>query len=149
MIEIFANIEAYQKAWTDKMLDIWEEKLLLLGVHSTGTLRNSVQGQVSGDHIVFRFAEYGIYVDTGVGYGYKGHGGDIEFLGEAYRIEHGLNIPKRVGPAWGGQMTSGKPRKAKPWFNQKYFASVMNLKEDLARIIGQEFVGIVQSVSTK
>lgn len=143
------ELTEYQRAWTSMMLKIWEEKLLMLGVRYTGNLQASLTGNIRPDLVTFRFLQYGIYVDSGVGYNYKGHNGDLQFLDEGYREEHGLNIPKRVGPAWGGQMTSGNPRKAKPWFNKKYFASVMKLKDDLVRIIGQEFVGIVQSVSTK
>lgn len=140
------DITTYQKVWTDMMLKIWEEKMLLLNVHYTGSLASSVFGESKPDIVNFRFLEYGLYVDTGVGYAYKGHDGNLPFLDEIYREEHGLNIPKRTGPAWGSHWTSGNPRKAKPWFNKKFFSSVMNMKDDLARIIGDNFVGIVQSI---
>ena len=147
--EFDTDLTDYQRAWTGTMLKIWEEKLLMLGVHHTGALSASLSGSTSPDLVTFRFLQYGIYVDSGVGYRYKGHNGDIEFLDAGYRIEHGLDIPKRVGPAWGGQMTSGKPRQARPWLNKKYFASVMKLKDDLTRIAGESFVGIVQSISAR
>lgn len=147
--EFESELTDYQRAWTSMMLKIWEEKMLMLGVRYSGNLMASLQGNSRPDLVTFRFLEYGIYVDSGVGYGYKGHNGDIQFLDEGYRIEHGLDVPKRVGPAWGGRMTSGKPRQAKPWFNKKYFASVMKLKDDLARIVGDSFAGIVQTISTR
>lgn len=144
-----SDLTEYQRAWTSMMLKIWEEKLLMLGVRYTGALSASLSGSSTTDLVTFRFLQYGIYVDSGVGYGYKGHNGDIEFLDAGYREEHGLNVPKRVGPAWGGRMTSGKPRQARPWFNKKYWASVMKLKDDLARMAGEDFAGIVQSISTR
>lgn len=130
------------------MVQIWEEKLLMLGVYSTGALLGSVSGAVNGDLMTFRFLQYGVYVDSGVGYLYKGHNGNIDFLDEAYRFEHDLDVPKKVGPAWGGGYTSGKPRQKKPWFNKKFFASTMKLKADLARIVGDNFAGIVQTLDT-
>ena len=71
-----AELEPYIKAWRDKMVEIWRDRLDLLGVHDTGALRRSVQeGQLSlGDaraDMAFRFLEYGIYVDLGVGNGYR------------------------------------------------------------------------------
>ena len=140
------DLTAYERAWTAKMVDIWEEKLLLLGVWGTGALVHSLTGNVNGDVLTFRFMQYGIFVDTGVGYGYKGHGGDIQFLDEAYRFEHDLDTPRKVGPAWGGGYTSGKPRQKKPWFNKKFFASTMKLKADLAVIAGDAFAGIVHTL---
>lgn len=140
------DLRAYQLAWTPKMVDIWEEKLLMLGVYDSGALVASLTGNVNGDAMTFKFLTYGVYVDTGVGYLYAGHGGDIPFLDDAYRFEHDLDVPRKVGPAWGGGYTSGKPRQKKPWFNQKFFASQMKLKADLQRIVGDAFVGIVRTI---
>ena len=140
------DLRAYQLAWTPKMVDIWEEKLLLLGVYDSGALVASLTGNVNGDAMTFKFLTYGVYVDTGVGYLYAGHGGDIPFLDDAYRFEHDLDVPRKVGPAWGGGYTSGKPRQKKPWFNQKFFSSQMKLKADLQRIVGDAFVGIVRTI---
>lgn len=147
--DFYSDLAAYEKAWTNKMVQIWEEKLLMLGVYSSGALVGSLSSAVQGDLMTFRFLQYGIYVDSGVGYAYKGHGGDIEFLGEAYRELHGLNEPRKVGPAWGGGYTSGKPRQKRPWFNKKFFSSTMRLKADLQRIVGDTFTGIVQSIGTR
>lgn len=148
MTNLQRDIELYSQAWTTKMVQIWDEKLTLLGVYDTGSLIASLTGSTQPDLLTFHFLEYGVYVDSGVGYNYRGHGGDIEFLNEGYRIEHGLDVPKRVGPAWGGRMSSGKPRQRKPWFNKKFYSSTMRLKADLARIVGDTFVGIVQTLDT-
>lgn len=142
------DLTAYQKAWTSKMVQIWEEKLLMLGVYDTGALVGSLTSAVQGSLMTFKFLQYGVYVDSGVGYRYKGHNGDIEFLDEAYRFEHNLDEPRKVGPAWGGGYTSGKPRQARPWFNKKFFASTMKLKADLQRIVGDSFAGIVSTLDT-
>ena len=120
--------------------------MLLLGVYDSGALFASLTGNVNGDAMTFKFLTYGVYVDTGVGYLYAGHGGNIEFLDDAYRFEHDLDVPRKVGPAWGGGYTSGRPRQKKPWFNQKFFASQMKLKADLQRIVGDAFVGIVRTI---
>lgn len=141
--DFYSDLAAYEKAWTNKMVQIWEEKLLMLGVWGTGALVHSLTGNVNGDLLTFKFMQYGVYVDTGVGYGYAGHGGNIEFLDDAYRFEHNLDVPRKVGPAWGGGYTSGKPRQKRPWFNKKFFASTMKMKADLANIVGDAFNGIV------
>lgn len=140
------DISQYEIGWTDKMIEIWDEKLTLLGVYDTGSLLASLNSNIAGNLIEFRFLQYGIYQDSGVGYLYKGHEGDIPFLDQAYREEHGLDVPKHTGPAWGRRWTSGNPRKPRPWFNKKWYSSVMRLKEDIARIVGEEFIGIVQSI---
>lgn len=142
------DLDLYAKAWTEKMIDIWDEKITMLGIVDTGALAGSLHGTANGDLLQFKFLQYGIYQDSGVGYGYKGHNGDIPFLGDAYRIEHHLDEPRKVGPKWGGGYTSGTPRKPRHWFSRKWFASVMKLKIDMQRIIGSEFVGIVQSIGT-
>ena len=124
-----ARLEPYISAWRDKMVEIWRDRLDLLGVHDTGALRRSVQeGQFSvGDtraDLAFRFLDYGIYVDLGVGNGYRhDNGGDLEFLGAVYRHEHRL----------------GKPRERRPWFNKSWYISVEILKSHLASILGDQF----------
>ena len=140
------DISEYEKAWTEMMIKIWDEKLIMLQVFDTGRLAGSLNSAIAGDLLEFKFLQYGVYQDSGVGYLYKGHDGNIPFLDESYRYEHGLDVPKRTGPAWGRRWTSGRPRQPKPWFSKKWWSSVMNLKEDIARIIGEEFIGIVQSI---
>lgn len=97
-----ARLQPYVSAWREKMVEIWKDRLDLLGVHYTGSLRRSIaKGAFTvGDaraNMVFQFLEYGIYVDLGVGNGYRhGNGGDLEFLGRAYRYEHHLGKAREV-----------------------------------------------------
>ncbi len=134
-----AQLQPYIQAWRDKMAEIWRDRLDLLGVHDTGALRRSIQkGQftVNDAHadLAFRFLEYGIYVDLGVGNGYThGNGGDLEFLGAVYRQEHNL----------------GKPRERKPWFNKSWYISVEVLKSHLASILGDQFSGAFDTLSDR
>ncbi len=134
-----AEMAPYVEAWRDKMVEIWRDRLDLLGVHDTGALRRSVQeGQLSlGDaraDMAFRFLEYGIYVDLGVGNGYRhGNGGDLEFLGAGYRHEHHL----------------GKARERRPWFNKSWYISVEILKSHLASILGDRFSGAFDSLTER
>ncbi len=114
----------YVEAFNSTMLDIWRERLLLLGVYRTGALLNSLaastprmDGKVSEVTLSQNFLAYGVYVDAGVGKEvYVGNPGDIG---------------------------REKKRKRKIWFSKKYYASVMNLKEFWARSLGDEFRGII------
>lgn len=114
----------YVMAFNSTMLDIWRERLLLLGVYRTGALLNSLaastprmDGKVSEVVLSQNFLAYGVYVDAGVGKEvYVGNPGDIG---------------------------REKKRKRKQWFSKKYYASIMNLKEFWARSIGDEFRGII------
>ena len=106
------------------MVEIWRDRMDLLGVHDTGALRRSVQeGQLSlGDaraDMAFKFLEYGIYVDLGVGNG--------------YRHEHHL----------------GKARERRPWFNKSWYISVEILKSHLASILGEQFSGAFDSLTER
>ncbi len=62
--------------------------------------------------------------------------------GEEYRSEHGLDKPKKVGPAWGGRVAGGHPRQPKPWFWSKYYASRMVLNELEQEYFGQQYKGM-------
>lgn len=134
-----AQLAPYISAWRNKMVEIWRDRLDLLGVHDTGALRKSVQegtfsvGDARAD-MAFHFLEYGIYVDLGVGNGYRhDNGGDLEFLGKAYRYEHRL----------------GKARERKPWFNKSWYISVEVLKEHLSAILGGQFLGAFDTLADR
>ena len=138
----------YQDAWAKMMVDIWREKIERLHVIDSYRLHQDMNENLttSGSEISViqhKFMEYGIYQDCGVGYGYKDNGGNLKFLDESYRIEHGLDEPRKRGPRWGGGYTSGNPRKPREWFSRAYFASVMVLKEEMAYMYGQEFTGLL------
>jgi len=118
----------YFEAWSKMMLDIWREKIERLQVWDTWELHRSImEGSMllSGDNydyvqIVHSFVEYGVYQDMGVGNGFRrGNGGDLGFT------------PLR------------EPR---PWLSPKFFSSVMNLKDQVARMYGEEFCGIMMNV---
>lgn len=134
-----ARLQPYVSAWREKMVEIWKDRLDLLGVHDTGSLRRSIaKGAFTvGDaraNMAFQFLEYGIYVDLGVGNGYRhGNGGDLEFLGRAYRYEHHL----------------GKARERKPWFNKSWYISVEILKNHLASILGDQFAGAFDTLADR
>lgn len=149
-----SELDAFEKGWTDFMIDIWREKMAMLNINNTGALRNSLTGHISGDEgqrkISHKFLMYGIYVALGVGRGYEpGNGGDLEFLSPSYREEHGLDKPRKRGPAWGGGMTSGKPRKPRDWFAKKYFYSMKRLIEKEAEYYGESYNGtLVEAIAT-
>ena len=72
--------------------------------------------------------------------------GQLPFLlpgGEAYRAKHGLDKQKKVGPAWGGRMTSGRPHNARDWFFRKYAAMRHVLNEMEFAAYGQAYQGMM------
>ncbi|MEG2599030.1 MAG: hypothetical protein RSA66_06120 [Muribaculaceae bacterium] len=130
------------------MFEIWREKIERLKVVRSGALHQSFNGDLdfasTGSTIKMKFLAYGIFQAAGVGNGYVSkNGGDLPFLGENYRKDHGLNIPRKVGPAWGGYLTSGKIRKPRDWFNPKLYGSVMVLKETMAHMCGEQASAII------
>lgn len=142
------DIDKYVDAWTKTQLDIWKEKVSRLGVVRSGALYNSFNAAIdalsSGQTITMRFLQYGIYQALGTGPEFtKNNGGDLPFLGQEYREAHGLNNPRKVGPAWGGYKTSGKPRKPRDWYSKKLYMSTMAMVEDLARILGENITHVV------
>lgn len=130
---------AYLEAWKQKMVQIWADRMDMLGVYDTGALRSSLtEGTLSMDdssaQMMFKYLQYGIYVDLGVGNGYRhGNGGDLFFLDEIYRYEHKL----------------GEPRKRKPWFNNSWYLSVQVLKEKMAHLIGEDFAGMFDNLNER
>lgn len=120
------DLERYSAAWEQMMITIWQERMQLAEtpekelrpIWRTGELYRSLRGRhQSGDHsthIEHTFRLYGVYVDRGVGRGYRhGNGGNLEFLDPAYRAAHGLGAPRR-------------PRR---WIYRKFFSSVLKMKE--------------------
>ena len=133
------NIGDYAQGWQDKMVDIWRDRIDLLRVRDTGALRASIEkGHFSfgeaGGSMSFQYLEYGIFVDLGVGNGYRrGNGGDLHFLGTSYRLEHNL----------------GQPRERRPWFNRSWYISLMVLKDKLADVIGERFAGMFDNLDAR
>ncbi len=120
------DFAAYNAAWARQMTQIWSDRLIASGAVDTGTLLNSIrQGATrigeSEAAMEFRFVRYGVYVDAGTGNGYRrGNGGDLAFLGKAYRIAHG----------------KGKPRERTQWYSLSWAISRRVLAARLTRIAG-------------
>lgn len=142
------EIDQWIDGWSDKMIEIWQEKQLDLQVYDTGDLAKSMTGDVQHEgmsaHVVMQFLQYGVYQALGVGYGYvSGNGGDLPFLGADYRREHRLDEPRKRGPGWGGGYTSGEPRRRRDWITPKLYGSVMRMAEVMAQLTGQMGVALV------
>lgn len=126
------DIAVYTDEWAKTMEVMWRDRINRLGVYHTGALLQSIGGS-SVNHegpvtvILHRFLQYGIYVDMGVGNGYtRGNGGKLEALdrnSKRYRYDR------------------AKHREKRPWFSKPRYSSVMNLRDDLARMIGEKFLG--------
>ena len=131
-----ADLQTYSKAWYDKMVEIWRDRIDAMNILDTGALRGSVAGKgfaidEMGGQMAFQFLQYGIYVDLGTGKGYKrGNGGDLEFLGKDYRKQHKL----------------GKARKKRPWFSTSWYVSTKVIRDVYARFVGDQFVWIMDNI---
>ena len=148
MDDISKDQDLYIDEWTKTQLAIWQEKIERLKIVRSGALHQSFTSQITnageGKDISMKFLRYGIYQALGVGYGYThDNGGDLEFLDVEYRKQHRLDEPRKVSPAWGGYVTSGQPRKRRDWYSKKLFMSVMAMKEDLARITGEQAASVI------
>jgi hypothetical protein len=145
---VLEDLNKYTDEWTRTQLMIWREKIERMKIVRTGALHESftdtINRSAEGTTITMKFARYGIFQAMGVGRGYvHGNGGDLEFLDKDYREEHGLNKPRKVGPAWGDYMTSGKPRVARDWMTKKLYMSTMAMVEDVARITGETVARVI------
>ena len=131
-----ADLKTYSKAWYDKMVTIWRDRIDAMDILNTGALRGSVAGNgfamdEMGGQMAFQFLQYGIFVDLGTGKGYKrGNGGDLEFLGKDYRKQHNL----------------GKAREPRPWFSKSWYISTQVIRDVYAHLVGEKFVGIMDNL---
>jgi hypothetical protein len=111
----------YVNAFNHTMVKIWQEQIVKLNVIRTGLLYRSVLGTFQSsdaDYIDItlgqQFRTYGLFVDYGTGSNTpRGNSGDL-----------GAGFTNR--------------RKRKRWFSKKYYASVMNIRDFYADIIGKE-----------
>ena len=160
------ELERFRRQWTDNMVRYWQERIDKMKINDTGQLRSSIMGMIHqgpSTTIEHSFLVYGIYVSNGVGREFGsnwnsrgGEGtwnsGQLPFLlpgGEAYRAKHGLDKPKKVGPAWGGRVAGGHPREKRDWFFRKYASSRMVLNEMEAAAYGEAYQGMLtQAVDT-
>lgn len=168
-VQVLSELELFRKQWTQNMIRYWQERIDKLRINDTGQLRSSIIGMLHSGPVTtieHSFLLYGKYVSDGVGrefgdgytdslgrtYGSNRGGegtlsdGQLPFLlpgGESYRAKHGLDKPKRVGPAWGGRVAGGKPRNQRDWFFRKYYSSRMVLNEMEAAAYGQAYQGMI------
>ena len=127
----FKEREKFVSAFNETMLKIWKEQMTLLDVIDTGALLASpkslpirADGQFIELGLSQSFLEYGLWQNFGTG--------------------------KETPRGNKGDMGRKKERQKKPWFSQKYYASVMNLRDFLADNMAKEFVGVVaQSLDDK
>ena len=132
------DLQQYTTAWYEKMIQIWQDRILAMGIHDTGALLASVRGsglqfKNTGSVLSFQFLLYGIYVDMGVGNGYRpGEDGKIHVLDPIYRIENKL----------------GQKREERPWFSRSWYISTQVMKAYMARIIGEGFARLFDSLTT-
>ena len=154
------ELDRFRRQWTENMVKYWQERIDKMKISDTGQLRSSIMGMIHqgpSTTIEHSFLVYGIYVSNGVGrefgsnWGSRGgegtwNAGQLPFLlpcGEAYRAKHGLDKPKKVGPAWGGRVAGGHPREKRDWFFRKYAASRHVLNEMEAAAYGQAYQGML------
>lgn len=138
MAELNQDLQRYTAAWYEKMVQIWQDRIMTMGIHDTGALLNSVRGgglsfKETGSVLSFQFLLYGIYVDMGVGNGYRpGDDGKIHVLDPIYRIENKL----------------GQKREERPWFSRSWYISTQVMKEYMGKIIGEGFAGLFDSLTS-
>lgn len=154
------ELERFRRQWTDNMVRYWQERIDKMRINDSGQLRSSIIGMIHqgpSTTIEHSFLVYGIYVSNGVGREFGsnwasrgGEGtwnaGQLPFLlpgGERYRREHGLDKPRKVGPAWGGRVAGGHPRQKRDWFFRKYASSRHVLNEMEAAAYGQAYQGML------
>lgn len=168
-VQAMSDQELFRKQWTQNMIVYWKERIDKLRINDSGRLRSSIVGMIHSGPVTtieHSFMLYGKYISDGVGRefgrGYTDslgrtyessrggegtwNGGQLPFLlpgGEAYRERHGLDKPKKVGPAWGGRMAGGHPRKKRDWFFRKYYSSRMVLNEMEAAAYGEAYQGML------
>lgn len=93
-----ASIDAFNRGWARKLVDILKEQIDMLSVNDTSKLKNSIDYALhDADTIEHKFLIYGLYVSAGVGKGFEhGNGGDLLFMNDKYREVNGYGY-KQVG----------------------------------------------------
>lgn len=147
------DMQKYLQAWTDMMVTIWQTNIRRLHVEDTLQLRNNISGLVVNtledvDMVEHQFLQYGIFQDMGVGRYYlsrKNKLGQLEFLDDTYREDYKLDQPRSWYDKKRGRRVfrSGEPREPRHWFSKSYYISVMVLKEKMADMYAEEFVGVL------
>lgn len=99
------DLEQYERAWADNMVKFWQEKMMAFSppVYDTGMLHDSLSALMHSGPvttITHHFLEYGLYVATGTGNGYRrGNSGkdddeDLQFMrGGKWKKAEGTAFP--------------------------------------------------------
>lgn len=110
----------FVEAWNSVMIDIWQERIRMLGVIDTWALYHSqcalpvrADGRFYSFELSQTFIEYGIWQDLGTG----------------------REVP--IGNP--GDLGHEKVRQRRPWFSVKYYSSVMKIRDFMGRSLGDEF----------
>lgn len=110
----------FVEAWNNTMIDIWQEKIRLLGVINTGALLDSPyslkvkpDGRFYSFELTQKFLEYGLWQDYGTG------------------REVSIGNPGDIGRP--------KVRERRRWFSKKYYSSIMRIRDFMAQSLGDEF----------
>lgn len=123
------QIEARRKfvtAFNSTMVMIWRERITMLSVVRTGALYGSVIGMyaaMNNDASEFQlqqeFLTYGIWQNYGTG-----------------------RETPRGNP---GDIVRVKVRRKRPWFQPKYFGSVMNLRDFMGESLSLEYLAMMSN----
>lgn len=115
-----AEREKFVEGWNNTMVDIWIERIDLLGIIDTrALLRSPVELPVEHDERFYevsftqKFLEYGLWQDLGTG------------------REVPIGNPGDIG--------HDKVRERRRWFSVKYYSSIMKLRDFMGRSLGDEF----------
>lgn len=128
MADEVKNQETYIKAWTDMMVDIWQEKIAKHNIVRTGALMGSFSSTPTANSTLIEWAGYGIYQAFGTGRGYaRGNGGDLEFLDPEYRRKNRLD----------------KPRKRRNWYSHKLYTSLAVFRRAMTDIYAHDVLNTI------
>lgn len=115
-----AEREKFIEGWNKTMVEIWVERIKLLGIVDTGSLLASpmelpvqADGRFYDITLSQTFLEYGLWQDLGTG------------------REVPIGNPGDIGRE--------KKRERRRWFSIKYYSSIMKLRDFMAESLGNEF----------
>ncbi|MBD5243196.1 MAG: hypothetical protein HDS60_03815 [Barnesiella sp.] len=115
-----AEREKFIEGWNKTMVEIWAERIKLLGIVDTGALLASplelpvqADGRFYDITLSQTFLEYGLWQDLGTG------------------REVPIGNPGDIGRE--------KKRERRRWFSTKYYSSIMKLRDFMAESLGNEF----------
>lgn len=115
-----AEREKFIEGWNKTMVEIWAERIKLLGIVDTGSLLASpmelpvqADGRFYDITLSQTFLEYGLWQDLGTG------------------REVPIGNPGDIGRE--------KKRERRRWFSTKYYSSIMKLRDFMAESLGNEF----------